>query len=60
MIWAETKQEPLLENLNSKHKMIKFEHNISHISISFLDTLIDKARSLVVSDLKRVEVVVRS
>ena len=45
MIWAETKQEPLLENLSSKHKMIKFEHNISHVSISFLDTLIDKEQN---------------
>ena len=42
MIWTGTKQELLifLENLNSKHKTIKFEHNISHSRISFLDTLI--------------------
>ena len=42
MIWTGTKQELLifLENLNSKHKTIKFEHNISHSKISFLDTLI--------------------
>ena len=32
MMWTETKQELLLssENLNSKHKKIRFEHNISH------------------------------
>ena len=42
MIWTGTKQELLifLENLNSKHKTIKFEHNISHSRISFSDTLI--------------------
>ena len=38
MIWTRTKPELLifLENLNSKHKTIKFEHNISHSKISFL------------------------
>ena len=43
MIWTGTKQELLafLENLNSEHKMIKFEHN----NISFLDTLIYKDKS---------------
>ena len=50
MIWTGTKQELLifLENLNSKHKTIKFEHNISHSRISFLDTLIyiDKNNTL--------------
>ena len=42
MIWTGTKQELLifLENLNSKHKAIKFERNISHSRISFLDILI--------------------
>ena len=42
IIWTRTKQELLifLENLSSKHKTIKFEHNISHSRISFLDTLI--------------------
>ena len=42
MIWTRTKQELLifLENLNSKHKTIKFDHNISHSKISFSDTLI--------------------
>ena len=42
MIWTGTKQELLifLENLNRKHKTIKFEHNISHSRTSFLDTLI--------------------
>ena len=42
MIWTGTKQELLtfLEKLDSKHKTIKFEHKISHINISFLDTLI--------------------
>ena len=44
MIWTGTKQELLifLENLNSKHNAVKFEHNISHRKISFLDTLIYK------------------
>ena len=44
MIWTGTRQELIifLENLNSKHKTIKFEHNISHSNISFLDTLIYK------------------
>ena len=50
MIWTGTKQELLIffENLNSKHKTIKFEHNISHSRISFLDTLIyiDKNNTL--------------
>ena len=50
MIWTGTKQELLifLENLNSKHKTIKFEHDISHSNISFLDTLIyeDKINTL--------------
>ena len=41
MIWAGTKQELLvfLENLNSNHKAIKFEHNIWHRNIWFLNTL---------------------
>ena len=34
-----------LENLNSKHKTIKFEHNISRSNISFLDTLIYKDKN---------------
>ena len=44
MIWTGTKQELLmfLEKLNSKHKTVKFEHNISHSNISFLETLIYK------------------
>ena len=44
MVWTGTKQELLiyLEKLNSKHKTIKFEHNISHRNISFLDTLVYK------------------
>ena len=50
MIHTGTKQELLifLEKLNSKQKAIKFEHNISHSNISFLDTLIhqDKNNSL--------------
>ena len=50
MIWTATKQELLifLENLNSKHKTIKFEHNTSHSRIKFLDTLIytDKNNTL--------------
>ena len=47
MIWTETKRELLifLEKLNSKHKTIKFEHNISNRSISFLDTLIYKDKN---------------
>ena len=42
MIWTKIKQELLiiLEDLNSKHKTIKFEHTISHNRISFLDTLV--------------------
>ena len=42
-----TRQELLviLENLNSKHKTIKFELNISHINISFLDKLIHKGNN---------------
>ena len=50
MIWTGTKQELLIffENLNSKHETIKFEHNISHSKISFLDTsrYIDKNNTL--------------
>ena len=40
--WTGIKQELhiFLEKLNSKHKTIKFEHNISSSSISFLNTLI--------------------
>ena len=47
MIWTGTKQELLifLEKLNSKHKTIKFEHNISNSNISFLDTLIYKEKN---------------
>ena len=47
MIWTGTNQELLifLENLNSKHKTIKFEHNISHSKISLLDTLIHKDKN---------------
>ena len=47
MIWRGTKQELLifLETLNSKHKTIKFEHNISHSTISFLDTCIYKDKN---------------
>ena len=57
MIWTGTKQELLifLENLNSKHKTIKFEHNISHSRISFLDTLIyrDKSNTLQTTHFKK-------
>ena len=37
MIWTGTKQELLAfpENLNSKHKTIKFEHNFSYSNIFF-------------------------
>ena len=47
MIWTGTKQELLifLEKLNSKHKTIKFEHNISNSNISFLDMLIYKDKN---------------
>ena len=47
MIWTGTKQELLifLEKLNSKHKTIKFEREISHSNISFLDTLIHKDKN---------------
>ena len=47
MIWTGIKQELLifLENLNSKHNAIKFQHNISHRKISFLDTLVYKDKN---------------
>ena len=47
MIWTGTKQELLifLEKLNSKHKTIKFEHNVSNSNISFLNTLIYKDKN---------------
>ena len=47
MIWIGTKQELLifLEKLNSKHKTVKFEHNISNSNTSFLDTLIYKDKN---------------
>ena len=47
MMWTGTKQELLifLEKLNSKHKTIKFEHDISNSNISFLDTLIYKDKN---------------
>ena len=47
MIWTGTKQVLLifLENLNSKHKTIKFEHNISHSKTVFFDTLIYKDKN---------------
>ena len=46
MIWTGTKQELLAfpENLNSKHKTIKFEHNFSYSNI-FFDTLMYKDRA---------------
>ena len=42
MIWTWAKQELLifLEKLNSKHKTLEFEHNISHGNVSFFDALI--------------------
>ena len=47
MTWTGTKQDLLifLEKLNSKHKTIKFEREISHSNISFLDTLIHKDKN---------------
>ena len=47
MLSTVTKQELLilLEKLNSKHKTIKFEHNILHSNISFLVTLIHTTRT---------------
>ena len=47
MLSTVTKQELLilLEKLNSKHKTIKFEHNILHSNISFLVTLIHKDKN---------------
>ena len=47
IIWTGTKQELLifLEKLNSKHKTIKFEHNISNSNISFYITLIYKDKN---------------
>ena len=48
MIWTGTKQELLIfsENSNTKHERIKFEHNISHSKISFLDALIYKDKKI--------------
>ena len=50
VIWTETKYELVifLEELNKKHKTIKFEHDISRSNISVLKTLIykDKNNSL--------------
>ena len=42
LAWAYTKQKLLvfLEDLNSEHKTIKFEHNISQSNIPFLHTLL--------------------
>ena len=47
MIWTGAKQKLLvfLENLNSKHKTIKFEHIISHSNISFFDTFTFKNKN---------------
>ena len=47
MIWTGNKQELLLflEKLNSKHKTMKFDPNISNSNISFLDTLIYKDKN---------------
>ena len=47
MILTETKQELIIffESLNSKHKTIKSEYNISHSNISILDTLIYKNKN---------------
>ena len=47
MNWAGTSQELIafLEYLNSKHKAIKFEHNISPSNISFLYILIYKDKN---------------
>ena len=53
MLSTVTKQELLilLEKLNSKHKTIKFEHNILHSNISFLVTLIHKTRTTLLRQL---------
>ena len=47
MMWTGTKQQLLkfLEKLNNKHKMIKFEHKISHSNISFLHTVKGKDKN---------------
>ena len=47
MMWTGTKEELVIfsEKLNSKHKTIKFEHNISNSNILFLDTLIYKDKN---------------
>ena len=47
MIWTGKKQELLvfLENLTSKHKKIKFEHNILQNNISLLNTFIYKNKN---------------
>ena len=47
MIWTGAKQKLLvfLENLNSKHKTIKFELIISHSNISFFDTFTFKNKN---------------
>ena len=47
MEWARTKQELLVfsENIHNEHKTIKFEHNVSHSNVPFLDKLIYKDMS---------------
>ena len=47
MKWTGNKEELLvfLKNLNIKHRAIKFEQNISHSNISFLETLIYKDKN---------------
>ena len=47
MIWTGTKQGQLvfLEDFNNKHKMIKFEHSMSHSNISVFNTLIYKIQT---------------
>lgn len=42
MIWTSTEQElnKFVNNLNTKHESIKFDHNFSKSEISFLDTVV--------------------
>ena len=46
MIWTGTKQELLefLEKVHNKYQTNKFEHNISHRNISFLDKSIYRGK----------------
>ena len=48
MTWTESREELLF--LHSNHKNIKFEINISHSNISFLDTLISEGKNPIINN----------